>query len=114
IIVFDPLTDEDLLRIVGLLVNQLNRTLRHRRLEVRATLEAKQWVVDATCTDRSYGARPLRRALQKYVEDPLADAVIQGRIGQASLVEVYLDAGALSFRPIIAEDLKDTDEVLVH
>jgi ATP-dependent Clp protease ATP-binding subunit ClpC len=114
IIVFDPLTDEDLLRIVGLLVNQLNRTLRHRRLEVRATLEAKQWVVEATCTDRSYGARPLRRALQKYVEDPLADAVIQGRIGQASLVEVYLDAGALSFRPIIAEDLKDTDEVLVH
>ncbi|MEP7271616.1 MAG: ATP-dependent Clp protease ATP-binding subunit [Acidobacteriota bacterium] len=114
IIVFDPLTDDDLLSIVGLLVAQLNRTLRQRRLEVRMTLEAKRWIVDSTCTDRSYGARPLRRALQRFVEDPLAEAVIQGRIGETSIVEVYLEDGALGFRPIIAEDIKDTDEVLVH
>jgi ATP-dependent Clp protease ATP-binding subunit ClpC len=114
IIVFDPLTDEDLLQIVGLLVDQINKTLRHRRLALQLTPEAKQWIVDQTCTDRSYGARPLRRALQKYVEDPLAEAVIQGRIGVAPLVEVYLDGGTLNFRPIIAEDLADRDEVLVH
>lgn len=114
IIVFDPLTDEDLLRIVGLLVGQLNRTLRQRRLSVRLTDEAMQWIVEQTCADRSYGARPLRRALQKFVEDPLADAVIQGRIGGAPVVEVYLEGGVLNFRPIIAEDLADRDEVLVH
>ncbi len=117
IIVFDPLTDSDLLSIVGLLVAQLNRTLRQRRLEVRMTLDAKRWIVDGTCTDRSYGARPLRRALQRFVEDPLAEAVIQGRIGETPIVEVYLEDGALGFRPIIAEDIKDTrdtDEVLVH
>lgn len=78
------------------------------------TLDAKRWIVDATCTDRSYGARPLRRALQRFVEDPLAEAVIQGRIGETPMVEVYLEDGALGFRPIIAEDIKDTDEVLVH
>jgi ATP-dependent Clp protease ATP-binding subunit ClpC len=108
------LTDEELLQIVGLLVDQINKTLRHRRLALQLTPEAKQWIVDQTCTDRSYGARPLRRALQKYVEDPLAEAVIQGRIGVAQLVEVYLDGGTLNFRPIIAEDLADRDEVLVH
>jgi ATP-dependent Clp protease ATP-binding subunit ClpC len=115
IIVFDPLTDDDLLSIVGMLVAQLNLTLRQQRhLEVRMTLDAKRWIVDATCTDRSYGARPLRRALQRFVEDPLADAVIQGRIGETPIVEVYLENGVLGFRPILAEDIKETDEVLVH
>lgn len=114
IIVFDPLTDDDLLSIVGLLVAQLNRTLRQRRLEVRMTTEAKQWIVDGTCTDRAYGARPLRRALQRFVEDPLAEAVIRGRIGGTAVVEVYLEDGVLGFRPVIAEDIKDSDEMLVH
>src|SRR6185436_1632084 len=89
IIIFEPLTDDDLLRIVGLLVNQLNKTLQRRKLEVRLTDDAKRWIVDRTCADRSYGARPLRRALQKYVEDPLSDALIQGRIGSAPLIEMF-------------------------
>ncbi|MCI0336689.1 MAG: ATP-dependent Clp protease ATP-binding subunit [Acidobacteria bacterium] len=118
IIVFDSLTDEDLLRIVGLLINQLNETLRRRHLEIRMTGEAKQWIVDQTCTDRSYGARPLRRALQKYVEDPLSEALIQGRIGKAPLVEIFLDGPGLNYRAIIAEELagelkEDDEEVLI-
>jgi ATP-dependent Clp protease ATP-binding subunit ClpC len=114
IIVFDPLTDEDLLRIVGLLEEQLNRTLRHRKLEVRLTGEVRQWIVDKTCSDRSYGARPLRRALQKYVEDPLSEAVIQGRVGATPVVEVYLVGETIHFRNVIAEELNDADEVLIH
>ena len=115
IIVFDPLSDEDLLRVVGLLIEQLNRTLSHRRLEVRLTMEAQRWIVERTCTDRSYGARPLRRALQKFVEDPLAEAVIQGRIGPSALVEVYTEATGLNFRPLVNEDAdRDADELLVH
>ena len=115
IIVFDPLSDDDLLRIVGLLVEQLNKTLRHRRLEVRLTEDAQRWIVERTCSDRSYGARPLRRALQKFVEDPLAEAVIQGRIGAPSLVEVFKDPGGLNFKAVLSEDAdRDADELLVH
>ena len=114
IIIFDPLTDEDLLRIVSLLVEQLNRTLRHRKLEIRLTDGAKQWLVDKTCADRSYGARPLRRALQKYVEDPLSEAMIQGRFSTAPVIEVFLDGEALNYRSLIAEELNDADEVLIH
>ncbi|MGH9855437.1 MAG: hypothetical protein ACREBD_36845, partial [Blastocatellia bacterium] len=74
-----------------------------------------------TCADRSYGARPLRRALQKYVEDPLSEALIQGRIGSAPLVEVFLDGDALDYRQVsgvalpenLAEELNDPDEVLI-
>src|SRR5438270_13259068 len=68
IIVFQPLTDVDLFEIVGLLIAQLNRTLIRRKLQVQMTEEARRWVVEKTCSDRTYGARPLRRALQKHVE----------------------------------------------
>src|SRR5205085_1710390 len=87
IIIFDQLVDDELLEIVGLQVEQLNKTLQRRGLEVRLSDEAKRWIVDKTCADRSYGARPLRRALQKYVEDPLSEALIQGTLGEATLVE---------------------------
>jgi ATP-dependent Clp protease ATP-binding subunit ClpC len=60
--------------------------------------------LDKTCADRSYGARPLRRALQKYVEDPLSEALIQGQLGEASLVEMYVDRGELNFRSIMIDE----------
>jgi ATP-dependent Clp protease ATP-binding subunit ClpC len=117
IIVFEPLSDDDLLNIVDLLAGQMNQTLRHRALEVRLTVEARRWIVEQTCTDRSYGARPLRRALQKYVEDPLSEALIQGRLAGATEIEVFLDGSTLSIRPLIAgtppEEL-ETDELLMH
>lgn len=112
IIIFDPLTDEDLLKIVDLLVSQLNRTMANAGIEVRLTEEAKQWIVRKTCSDRSFGARPLRRALQKYVEDPLSEAIIQKRFGPGSVVEVYLEGDALAYRPVPVEN--PDDAVLVR
>lgn len=108
LIVFDPLTDDDLFSIVGLLIARLNETLRHRRLEVRLTPEACRWIVDQTCADRSYGARPLRRAIQRFVEDPLSEALIEGRLGKATVIEVYADGSRLDHRPLL-----ERDEVLV-
>ncbi len=121
IIIFDPLTDEDLLKIVDLLVSQLNRTMAHVGLEVRLTDEAKQWIVQKTCSDRTFGARPLRRALQKYVEDPLSEAIIQKRFSPGSVVEVSVEAGALCYRPLPVEEtspeasdrLKDPDDAVL-
>jgi ATP-dependent Clp protease ATP-binding subunit ClpC len=112
IIIFDELHEEELLEIVGLQVGMLNHTLRARGLEVRLTEEARRWIVQKTCADRSYGARPLRRALQKYVEDPLSEALIQGELAGMTVIEVYEDAGALSHRPAGVEELGD--EVLIH
>jgi ATP-dependent Clp protease ATP-binding subunit ClpC len=105
IIVFESLSDEDLTTIVGLLVEQLNRTLMNRALTISLTVEARRWIVDQTCGDRSYGARPLRRALQRFVEDPLSDALIQGRFPRASQVEVFLGANGLDFRTLDGEAL---------
>ncbi len=112
IIIFDQLQDEELLEIVGLQVEQLNKTLSRRGLEVRLTEEARRWIVEKTCADRSYGARPLRRALQKYVEDPLSEALIQGSLGDATLVEVFQEGEELSYRPAGVEE--PGDALLIH
>jgi ATP-dependent Clp protease ATP-binding subunit ClpC len=52
-----------------------------------------------TCKDRSYGARPLRRAIQRYVEDPLSEELIRGHLRQGE-IEVYLEGGVLAYRPV--------------
>jgi ATP-dependent Clp protease ATP-binding subunit ClpC len=101
IILFNPLADEDLLRIIDLLVGQINDTLIHRQVQIVFTPEARQWVLDKTCGDRSYGARPLRRALQKYVEDPLSEALIQGGLQRPATLEVYVTSDGLGFRPVV-------------
>ncbi len=99
IIVFDPLTDDDLRRILGLLIDQLNEHLVDRHLAISLTREASDWIIDATCKDRSYGARPLRRAIQRYVEDPLSEELIRGTL-RGGFVEVGLEGGRLGFRAV--------------
>jgi ATP-dependent Clp protease ATP-binding subunit ClpC len=98
IIVFEALTDDDLRRIMALLVNQLNANLMDRRMTITLAPEVIDWIIDVTCKDRSYGARPLRRAIQRYVEDPLSEELIRGNLRDGE-VEVYLDAGQLAYRP---------------
>src|SRR5437868_5805127 len=112
IIIFDQLQDDELLDVVQLQIEQMNKTLANRALEVRLTDEAKRWLVAKTCADRSYGARPLRRALQKHVEDPLSEALIQGHLGEDSLIEVYLDENELNYRPMGVEEESD-DALLI-
>jgi len=112
IIIFDQLLDHELLEVVQLQIEQINKTMIRHGLEVRLTEEAKNWIVAKTCADRSYGARPLRRALQKYVEDPLSEALIQGNLEAASLIEVFVDGDELNYRPV-GIDAPD-DALLIH
>src|SRR6267378_1856677 len=99
IIIFNSLTNADLGRIVDMMISQLNENLAHKRLEVSITADAKQWILDKACRDKNYGARPLRRAIQRYIEDPLSEALIQGNLKELSKVEVYMDGGQLWYRP---------------
>lgn len=103
IIIFEPLSDDDLLQIINLLVAQMNRTMQQVKIEVRLTEAARRWILETTCADRSYGARPLRRALQRYVEDPLSEAIIERRIAEGAIVEVDLENGQLQYRLLTTE-----------
>ena len=76
IVVFNRLGDAELNRIVSLLIQDLNATLAKHHLEVALTTAAIEWLVKTTAKDRAYGARPLRRAIQRNVEDPLAELMV--------------------------------------
>jgi ATP-dependent Clp protease ATP-binding subunit ClpC len=111
VILFQSLSDADLIQIVELMVQSLNANLAQKSITISVTDEAKKWILDKTLTDRSYGARPLRRALQRYVEDPLSEALIAGQItARPAFLEVYLDQNQLFYRPVIAS----TEEIAVE
>ncbi len=97
IILFEALTDEDLEKIVELLIHQMNDVMKQKKLFVTLRPEIRTWIVQKTCQDRSYGARPLRRAIQRYIEDPLSEALIQNRLKPDSTVELYLEADNIAF-----------------
>ena len=110
VIVFTSLGDNELMQILELLVQQLNVNLVHKAITISVHDDAKRWILEKTLTDRSYGARPLRRALQRYIEDPLSEAMIAGQIPtRPAFLEVYLDSNQLFYRPISADD-SGTDE----
>jgi ATP-dependent Clp protease ATP-binding subunit ClpC len=67
-------------------------------MKVVLSREVVDWIIDVTCKDRSYGARPLRRAIQRYVEDPLSEELIRGNLRDGE-IEVYLEGGQISYRP---------------
>ena len=97
IIVFEPLSDDDLRKITTLLIDNLNQHLADRHLQISVLPEVVDWIIEATCKDRSYGARPLRRAIQRYIEDPLSEELIRGQLGTGQ-VEIYMDNGTLAWR----------------
>jgi ATP-dependent Clp protease ATP-binding subunit ClpC len=94
------LTDNDLIQILDLLVGQMNQNLTQKNISLTLSPEAARWILEKTCADRSYGARPLRRALQKYVEDPLSEALIQGEIHPPAVLEVIVENEALYYRSV--------------
>ena len=97
IIVFEALQDDDLRKITEMLVARLNENLVDRMIRISLTPDVVDWIIEQTCKDRSYGARPLRRAIQRHVEDPLSEELIRGQLDSGD-IEVYLDGGALAFR----------------
>jgi ATP-dependent Clp protease ATP-binding subunit ClpC len=114
IILFQSLTDADLIQIVELLMQQLNNNLAQKAITISVTEDAKKWILDKTLIDRSYGARPLRRALQRYVEDPLSEALIAGGITERpAFLEVYLENNQLYYRPISKEGAEKMEGILL-
>ena len=98
IIFFESLTNNDLEEIVGLLIGDVNEVMKRRRVSILLTPEAKRWIVQKTCgDDRSYGARPLRRAIQKYIEDPFAEAIMQNRVPSGADFEIYPEGDVLFY-----------------
>ncbi len=99
IVRFRPLSEADLSVIVGIQLGRLRTRLAERRLTLEVTDKAAAWLA-ATGYDPDYGARPLRRVIQRHVEDPLALALLEARYaeGDTVLVDVAAHGGELTLR----------------
>jgi ATP-dependent Clp protease ATP-binding subunit ClpC len=99
VILFESLTDEDLEKIVALMITQVNDVMQQRKISINVRPEVYTWIVQKTCHDRSYGARPLRRAIQRYIEDPLSEALIQSRFEPDAVLDIFLQSDSLYYVP---------------
>jgi ATP-dependent Clp protease ATP-binding subunit ClpC len=87
VIVFHKLSKDEIKEIVELLLTRIRESMAERELQLELTEEAKELLVDKGW-DPAMGARPLRRAIQRYVEDPLADFVLRSQVPEGSTVLV--------------------------
>jgi len=111
VIVFQSLSDGDLVNIIKLMIEEINCYLLENNLSLELTDETYKWLIDKTCQDRSYGARPLRRAIQKYIEDTLAEEMIRGNLKGIGVIEVYPYGDKLCLREKEPKDVIIKKEV---
>ncbi len=106
VVVFDALTTDDLARIVDLQLAALGDRLRDRRLTLEVTEAAREWLT-LTGFDPVYGARPLRRLVQKAVGDTLARALLSGEVrdGDEVVVDVTDDRSGLTVAPMVRAEV---------
>ncbi|HSM38063.1 MAG TPA: AAA family ATPase, partial [Candidatus Limnocylindrales bacterium] len=96
IIVFQPLSEEQLAEIVGLLLTAVERRLAEAQISLEVTDAARAFVAREGY-DPTYGARPLRRAIQRLIENPLARRILNGEFAAGQTVRIDLRDGALTF-----------------
>ena len=96
IIVFKSLTEEEIVKIVDLMVADLRERLIEQNMTINLTPEAARFVAKEG-TDLSFGARPLRRAIQRLIEDPLSEQILEGRWTSGSVIDVDVEDGKLVF-----------------
>ena len=96
IIPFDSLTETELIQIIDLLLEKSNEALSNKEINLKVSLEAKKYILSKG-TDLKYGARPLRRAIQKYIEDEIAEMVLREDVKSTQTVYVDFENDNLKF-----------------
>ena len=96
IIVFNSLNKEELLQIVNLMLADTVKALKHKDISFEISDSAKQFILDKG-TNIKFGARPLRRAIQRYVEDEISDMILRSEVVDGQTIDVDLKNDKLTF-----------------
>src|SRR5204863_931307 len=96
-IVFHPLSEAHIKDIIRLMIARINKQLEDKGMELVLTPAAELALVDKGY-DPTYGARQLRRSIQKHIEDPLAESIVRGQLVDSARVEVDVEGGSFVFR----------------
>ena len=97
IVSFDPLTKEQLLQIVDLMLLDTTKALADKDIKMDISNKAKNYILDKG-TNIKFGARPLRRAIQRYIEDELSEMILKGELIDGQTVEIDLEKENLKFK----------------
>ena len=109
VIVFQPLTRDDLMKIVELEINYVKERLREQQIIVELDASAKEFIVEKGF-DQVFGARPLKRVIQRYLEDPLAEEVIARRFKPGAPIRVFRKDDRLEFEGELATATSATSD----
>ena len=96
VIVFRSLTKSDLIQILDLEINKVTERLKAKNLQLQLDDKAKDFLVEKGY-DPNYGARPMRRAVERFLEDPLAEEILKGNLHENDPIQVTVDQGKLTF-----------------
>ncbi len=114
IVVFEQLTREQLGEIVRLQLDRLNARLAERGITLELSDAALELVTEAGW-DPAYGARPLKRAIQRLLENPLALQLLEGRFVEGTVVQAYAELGEIRFttgEPAVSEPVAEVEQVV--
>jgi ATP-dependent Clp protease ATP-binding subunit ClpC len=100
VIVFNPLGKEELRSIVDILLDDVNLTLQDRRLKVEVSEDAKDWLLDKAGLDPSTGARPLRRTIQRHIQDAVSELLISKHGETIEFIEIDMVGDELTLHPL--------------
>lgn len=96
VVVFHPLAKSHLIKIVDILIEEVNQRLSDRGIQLEVTQEVKAWLTKEGF-EPAYGARPMRRVIQRSIGDPLSEELIKGRFKEAKRIKVVLKDNTLAF-----------------
>ncbi|OGW54445.1 MAG: ATP-dependent Clp protease ATP-binding subunit ClpC [Nitrospirae bacterium RIFCSPLOWO2_02_42_7] len=96
VIIFHPLNKEHLGKIIEILISEVNERLAIGNMHLEITDEVKEWLITEGFQP-SYGARPMRRAIQRSIEDPLSEEIIKGRFKESKRIKIVLRDGKPEF-----------------
>ena len=96
IIVFNPLTQTELLQIVDLMLQDTKKALSQKNITLSISDEAKNYILEKG-TNLKFGARPLRRSIQRYIEDEISEMILKGEIKEGQNITIEFENDSLKF-----------------
>jgi ATP-dependent Clp protease ATP-binding subunit ClpC len=108
VIVFNPLAEKELRSIVDILIEDVNETLAERGLKIEVSTPAKEWLLARAGVEPATGARPLRRTIQRHIQDAVSEILINQHGESIDHIEVDLAGGELTFHA----GAKETPEIV--
>ena len=96
IIVFNSLTRPELIQIINLMLKDTNKALSEKNMNLNISEDAKNFILDKG-TNLKFGARPLRRAIQRYIEDEISDMILRGDVKEGQTIDINLENDNLKF-----------------